>query len=233
MDGMWSFRITLLSVVFIVTVVSIMLVPITAVMYGYDTLSFVEAGAGFTVLLAIVGFLWHFRKRSISLGNSVTINKMTFVGLVLGLLWTVEIGINNFIAPPLPARDIIDNAFWAAIALSIFIQAVLVAYQTGSMLDGVKVGTWSGFISGLVACWASLTLIVFGMHFITHDPLNVAEWTLHRTNSNAPTMAAYFAFETLAGAFLHLLVLGLAMGALLGVIGGLIGKIARKAGSAS
>jgi hypothetical protein len=37
-------------------------------------------------------------------------------------------------------------------------------------------------------------------------------------------MAAYFAFETLAGALMHLVVLGLVMGAALGIVGGTIGR---------
>jgi hypothetical protein len=41
--------------------------------------------------------------------------------------------------------------------------------------------------------------------------------------STAPTLAAYLAYETLAGAFLHLIVLGLGMGVLLGVAGGALG----------
>jgi hypothetical protein len=69
-------------------------------------------------------------------------------------------------------------------------------------------------------------MIVFGMHFITHDPLNIAEWAVQQAGNNTPGMAAYFAFETFAGGFLHLLVLGIVMGALLGVAGGVIGKSA-------
>jgi hypothetical protein len=37
-------------------------------------------------------------------------------------------------------------------------------------------------------------------------------------------MAAYFAYETLTGAFGHLVVLGIAMGGLLGIVGSVIGK---------
>jgi hypothetical protein len=37
-------------------------------------------------------------------------------------------------------------------------------------------------------------------------------------------MAAYFAFETFAGAFGHLIILGAVMGCLAGVIGGCVGK---------
>jgi hypothetical protein len=42
-------------------------------------------------------------------------------------------------------------------------------------------------------------------------------------------MASYFAYETFAGAFLHLTVLGIGMGALLGVVGGVVGKFAKTA----
>ena len=76
----------------------------------------------------------------------------------------------------------------------------------------------------------ALAVIVFGMRFITQDPLNVAEWAVRGHGSQAPSMAAYFGFETFTGAFLHLIVLGIAMGALLGVAGGGIGKGLRRVG---
>jgi hypothetical protein len=231
MNGTRLFETASLSVVFVIAIMSTVLAPIIAVLYSYDTLSTAESGAGFAILLVTVDILWICRKRSILFVDFVVLDRITSAGIVLGLLWVIEISINNFIAPPLPMRDIIDNVFWAVIALSIFILAMVSAYQTESMMHGIKVGAWSGFVSGLLACWMALTLIVFGMHFITQDPLNVAEWALRRAGSNAPTMAAYFAFETFAGAFLHLLVLGLAMGGLLGAIGGFIGKITKKAGS--
>jgi len=212
------------TAVFVIAITSVALVPIVAVLYSYDTLSMIESGIGFTILLATVGFLWFYRKRLNEPRNPVALDRTTIVGIVLGLLWFIEIGINNLIAPPLPLRDIIDNAFWAAIALAIFVLAIVSAYQTGSILHGMKVGAWSGLVSGLLACWTALSLIVFGIDFITRDPLNVAEWVVRGADTQAPTMAAYFAFETFAGAFLHLVVLGLVMGGLLGVIGGFIGE---------
>ena len=85
-------------------------------------------------------------------------------------------------------------------------------------------GTWSGFVSGLLACCMGLIVIVFGMHFILQDPLNLSEWARRGTGTNTPSMAAYFAFETLAGAFGHLFILGVGMGGPLGILGGSIGK---------
>lgn len=145
------------------------------------------------------------------------------LGVVLGLLWVVEISINNFVAPPLPARDHIDNGFFVVIALTILAGALTRAYRDGRIMRGIESGIWSGFVSGLFACCAPLLLVVGGMAVITADPLNVTEWAVRSSLSRAPSMAAYFAFETMAGAILHLVVLGLLMGALLGTIGGLLG----------
>ena len=81
--------------------------------------------------------------------------------------------------------------------------------------------------SGAIACCMALSLIVFGMPFIVRDPLNSAEWAERGSTSGAPNMASYFAYQTFAGAFLHLVVLGVLMGALLGAFGGLVGRMIR------
>ena len=175
-------------------------------------------------MLAIAGSLWLYRNRQSRYMNSAERNGVIFFGIIIGLLWVIEISINNFIAPPLPARDIIDNIFWAIIAFSILSFSIIQAYQKDSLVHGIEAGIWNGFVSGLLACCMALIIIVFGMRFILQDPLNISEWIGRGTGGIAPTMAAYFAFETFAGAFGHLIILGLVMGSLLGVIGGSIGK---------
>lgn len=105
---------------------------------------------------------------------------------------------------------------------------LVIAYRTDSVAHGIEVGLWSGFVSRLLACCMALSVIVFGMRFITQDPLNLAEWATRRASNAAPTISAYSAFETFAGAFLHLVVLGLVMGGVLGLVGGLLGKGSRR-----
>jgi len=189
-----------------------------ALTYSYSPLTALETGVGFALLLATAGFLWLTRRRPILAGDG-------FAGLLLGLLWSIEISINNFIAPPLPGRDIIDNGFWAAIGISMLVYAALRAHQANRLAGGLEAGIWTGLVSGLLACCMALSVIVFAMPFITRDPLNLAEWAALGTASSAPSMAAYFAFETFAGAFLHLVVLGVGMGGLVGLLGGLAGRI--------
>ncbi len=146
------------------------------------------------------------------------------LGLGFGLLWTIEISINNLIRPGLPLRDNIDNIFWAIIALLILIAAIRDAYQTNKFLYGVKSGFWSGIASGAVACLTALIFIVFGMKYLLMDPVNIKEWTDIKATQNSPGMDVYFAYQTFSGAIMHLFVLGAIMGLLLGSIGGLIGK---------
>ncbi len=209
------------SILFILDAVNIVLLAVLTLLYSYDTRSRFESAAGFLILLVTAGVIWLARARF------ATLNRAGVVGLALGLLWLVEISINNFIAPALPERDIIDNVFWSAVTLGLLGYAIFEAYHANSFLNGVKAGMWSGFASGMIACTTALAMIVFGMGFITRDPLNVTEWAaVRQTAGHAPSMSSYFAFETFAGAMLHLVGLGAVMGVLLGVVGGLIGKAA-------
>ncbi len=208
----------------VITACNAALVPAVALQYSYDAVSVAVSWVGFLILLSLIGLLGillarpGLREILSSAGHSVTL------GMILGLLWVIEISINNFVAPPLPARDIVDNAFWAIIGLSILVFACVSAQRADQIRAGVEAGAWSGLASGAVACCMALSLIVFGMGAITRDPLNIAEWATRGPASGAPSMASYFAYQTFAGAFLHLIVLGGLMGVLLGGLGGAMGK---------
>jgi hypothetical protein len=201
------------------------LVAITALEYGYDTRTRLLSLGALVVLAATMVAAGFFGRRSARREGS-NLGLLVAVGLLLGLLWTVEIAINNVATPPVPQRDAIDNLFWAAVAVGVFAVAVSASWRDGRVASGVAAGLWSGTASGLVACCTALVLIVFGMTLITHDPVNIAEWAARGAGSEAPAMASYYAFETMAGALMHLLVLGILMGALLGAAGGVAGKLA-------
>lgn len=162
--------------------------------------------------------------RTRSAGGDRVLRTSVIVGAVLGLLWVIEINYNNLLTPPVDVRDPVDNVFWAAIALGIFVLALLSAWRTRSFLKGIQSGFWSGTVSGLIACLMGQLLVVFLISLVTHDPLSIQEWNDLGASSGAPNITTYFAYETLAGAFLHLFVLGIVMGVLLGLLGGAIGK---------
>ncbi|HEY0554673.1 MAG TPA: hypothetical protein VGG20_10420 [Thermoanaerobaculia bacterium] len=206
---------------------SAILVPVIAFRYAYDMSSWIAGGGGFALLLAAFGGTWLITRTARRDAAPAALDRITLSGLVLGLLWTIEIGINNFVAPPLPGRDTADDSFWALIALGILIASVVAAYSLGRFKAGLAVGTWSGLASGAVACVTALALIIFGMPLLLSDPVNLTEWANRAKDSTAPTMASYFAFETMAGAFLHLVALGVGMGFVLGAVGGALGTAAK------
>jgi cytochrome bd-type quinol oxidase subunit 2 len=211
-----------------ILLLSALLVPLIAVKYAYDRFSLLASSLGFVVLLAAFGATWLLTRTARQEDSPTALDQRTLLGLVLGLAWLIEISINNLVAPPTPARDVIDNIFWALIALVILVASIAAAYRSGRIRPAIAVGTWTGFVSGVVACGTGLVLIAFGMFLLLRDPTNLGEWSNRGKDVTAPTMASYFAYETLAGAFLHLVVSGVAMGFLLGGLGGLLGKAARR-----
>lgn len=145
-------------------------------------------------------------------------------GIILGLLWTLEISVNNFFHPPLPGRDIFDDIIWAVIGIVILIVSTITSINAKKMVTGIKTGFWLGLGSGFAASVTALLFATVGIKFILSDPLVIEEWA-GQAATQTMGMQTYFVYQTLAGAFLHLVVLGIGMGAVLGLLGGLIGKI--------
>ncbi|MEO7001423.1 MAG: hypothetical protein ABI068_06445 [Ktedonobacterales bacterium] len=180
-------------------------------------------GVAIVVLALVAGALALWSARIRSPEGSRLLRAGVLLGVLMGLLWVVEITYNNWLTPPVTVRDPVDDVFWASIAIAIFLQSLVVAMRSGRFSRGVFVGFWSGSVSGLLACLMGLILIVFLIVLVTHDPLSIQEWNTVKASDGAPDIATYFAYQTLAGALLHLFVLGILMGVLLGALGGAIG----------
>lgn len=181
----------------------------------------VYGAIGLLLLLGLWVGVWGLRPRGAAV---VAMRLGVRWGAAFGLLWTAEISYNNVLAQPVAIRDPVDDIFWAAVALGMFALAAVAALREGSVWAGLLAGAWSGLVSGLIACLTALLLIVLGMPLLLRDPANLAEWAARGPASGFPTMAAYVAYQTLAGAMLHLVVLGIGMGALLGAVGGTVGR---------
>lgn len=193
-----------------------------ATMNGYRILGAVSL----LVLLASGAWVFWRGRRATDADTPIVLRMGIVGGFFLGLLWVIEIGFNNFVPPDIStgaARGVVDNVFWAIIAVGILGLSVMGAYRTRRVWSGVRVGLWSGFVSGLVACLMGLFLVVVWMRLLLRDPLAISEWAALGASNGAPDMATYLAYETMAGAIGHLTVLGVAMGLLLGIIGSLVG----------
>lgn len=205
------------------------------------------AGAAALVTAALIRYPLDPRRNPIELGGSVAALVLLAVlagwvavrrlptregallgaaaGVIFGALWIVEIGYNNLIAPPVAIRDPVDDVIWAVVALGMLAVSTVATRQARRAATGIRVGVWSGLVSGLMACLMALLLVVFGMRFLLADPANIQEYAVRGPSSGFPDMATYLAYQTLAGAVLHLIVLGVIMGTLLGCLGGLLGAL--------
>lgn len=145
-------------------------------------------------------------------------------GLIGGGLWFCEIAFNTISKSLAMTRLVVDNTVWAVVGLLI-LAAAFQAGRRGGVLAGIACGFWSGTVSGLIACLTALVLILAFMPALLADP--IAEYGA-RVPAGHPGIAATFAYETLTGALAHLVVLGTAMGFVLGAVGGSFGKQARR-----
>lgn len=183
----------------------------------------IEAGACVISVLVLILLILLIRKFKNKLSNES--KKNLTIGVYFGLLWTAEISMNNIIQPGLPLRDYLDNIFWGIIAVLILCVSYKDAFDSKKIIAGIKAGFFSGIGSGIVACLTALVLVCFGMKLLLKDPVNVAEWADMKGKTHYPDMASYFAYQTFAGAIMHLLILGIIMGVLLGLLGGLLAKL--------
>lgn len=211
---------------------ALILVALILVSYRGDTVfDETRLGSGISAIVQILAVaigLGAWRASAQKLEHAGDVKSGLAVGLVTGGLWVLEISFNNFVdsrVSTMSARFIVDNGVWGFIALVILAASFVRAIRTRKVSTGVRVGVWSGTISGLVACLMGLLLITFGMRFLLRDPIDGGEYAVRGAAEDAPNPAAYRAYETLTGAVGHLTLLGVAMGALLGAIGGTLARL--------
>lgn len=189
---------------------------------GWPNDSVSAAILGSTLLFGLLLLLsWHYRK-VLSQPNNAQSQQF---GLYIGLLWTLEIAINNFVQPALAYRDNIDNGIWAIITLLILAIGFQKTLESGNFRRGVQAGFWSGLGSGVLACLSALLLINFAMNQVCRDPLNIKEWQDIGHGEYTHNMAVYFAYQSYTGAVLHLYLLGMIWGLLFGALGAALGLI--------
>ena len=117
---------------------------------------------------------------------------------------------------------------WFAVgAVSITaICGLVTAYQTGSVATALRVGLWSGLISGVIVFVTGAAIVVLFHDAMMKDPSNIHEFSLsvHRSPTQAE-LSDFLYSDMAAGMVAHLLI-GPLLGVTIGGIGALIGKLA-------
>jgi hypothetical protein len=142
-------------------------------------------------------------------------------GLLIGGMWMGGIVLGNLGGAPVfgNLRDIHPRIYaiagWCALGAVFFtaLGALVGAYRTGKIASGLRVGIWSGLISGGMVCITGIGLLVFFHEALMKDPSNIQEFARSAHRSPTETELSSFLFwEGLAGAVNHLWI-----GPLLGV----------------
>jgi hypothetical protein len=157
-----------------------------------------------------------------------------FFGLFIGAMWMGEVITGNLGGTPVfgNLRDssprLQELAPWFAMgAVSVTaVSGLVAAYRTGSIGAALRVGVWSGVISGVMVFVTGVTIVVLFHDAMMKDPSNIHEFSL--SADRPPTDAELSGFlysDMLAGMVAHLFI-GPLLGVTVGGIGALIGKLA-------
>ena len=180
-------------------------------------------GTGTLVVLS-VGFLFYayagiWRTRARTPEDALVLRLGAKWGIAIGVVWSVAYISMNGYTPfgPLP--------MFAAFALS-FICGAHGGIKTRRMSNGLRVGFWSGLVSGLIVFQ---TLMVFGYVLAFVPGLPGAE--IPKTPGyTAAEYERINIFDTLGGSLVHLFGIGGVLGALDGLAGGCAGILLVRTG---
>jgi hypothetical protein len=172
--------------------------------------------AGSTV--AMVAVTWWLTGRADRADQRLVLTWGLGSGLLLGGLWIGEIAFNNLTPHTVSTagtRGVLDNVTWAVVGVVTAAAAGAVTARTRRWRSGLRAGMWSGVGSGLGAALGGAVLLAAFRSSVEQDPLMLDEW---RRRGPGLDLSVYVTRETMAGVGGHLWVLGLAQGALLGLI---------------
>jgi hypothetical protein len=114
---------------------------------------------------------------------------------------------------------VVDNITWVLVGVVTVVAAAMVTVHTRRWRSGLRAGVWSGVGSGLGASLGGAALLALLRPFVERDPLMRTEW---QQRDPGVDLATYVTRETMAGVGGHLWVLGIAQGALLGLLAALV-----------
>ena len=146
-----------------ILIVSAVLVVVVYLLYPALQWSLkIEAGACLLSLIILIVLILFIQKIKHELSDKSKQNLKA--GLYFGLLWTIEISMNNVIQPKLPLRDYLDNIFWGVIVILI----LYVSYRNAFNTQKIKAGIKAGFFKWICK-WRSSLLDSFNINLFWYD----------------------------------------------------------------
>jgi hypothetical protein len=151
------------------------------------------------------------------------------LGFLIGGMWFGEIFVGNLAGTTVLGNlgeyhpGIYAIAAWFAVGAVIvtLMGGMFAAYRTGSIAAALRVGAWSGLISGGIVFVTVVTLVLLFHGAMMKDPSNIHEFakTAHRVPTEAE-LSSFLFWDALGGGANHIWI-----GPLLGVTAGGIGAV--------
>jgi hypothetical protein len=153
-------------------------------------------------------------------------------GLLIGVMWIGEILLGNLGGTSVfgNLRDVHPRVYamaaWFALGALVVagIVGLVAAYRTGRIALALRVGVWSGLLSGAIVFVTLMSVVILFHDAMMKDPSNIHEFA--RTAHRAPTEAElsdFLYWDALGGALNHLWI-GPLLGLTVGGIGAVFGK---------
>lgn len=206
--------------------VCLCVVTIVTSIYRYPGIVASPAASKFLPLF-LAGALWYclaaFRlTRAETRDDFVVLHYGARWGVVIGLVWIVEVVGGNVILPNSPIGLL---ATLTAVILPAFAGAAGTAV-TGRISTGARIGFWSGVVSGLITfvALASVGYLAASHPEFLHDqeiPPDIGR------AYTAAELATYNLADYLAGGVSHLFIVGALFCSAAGALGGLFGRMVR------
>jgi hypothetical protein len=188
----------------------------------YPNLDTTHATRNFAVIC--VGFLFYacvalWRTRPVTAEGAAVLRLGTRWGLAIGAFWTVSYICGNLVTPR--GLGVPPAILLALVAFVLpFAAGVHGATTTGRIRAGMRVGFWSGFISGMMACLA-LVAIGYICAFVPGFP--GAETPPPGHVYTAEEYQRINVMDVMGGALAHLFMIGGIFGVIQGALGGCFG----------
>jgi len=157
-------------------------------------------------------------------------------GLLIGAMWIGEVLLGNLGGTAVLGnlRDAHPRIYalapvfaLAAVGITLF-GGMVASYQTNSIPAALRVGVWSGLLSGTITLGTILAITLLFHSTMMGDPANLREFArgAHRLPSTAE-LSRFFYTDALGGGLNHLWI-GPFLGVTVGAVGALFGKWQRQ-----
>ena len=206
--------------VFVYVAVALNRYPDILIMYASESVVFLSA-----LTFLMIGYTWVAvrRTRTRSEAEAYALRQGLWGGLVVGILWIIEIWMGNLANPQSEIAEFVVHLVYrlciVAVPLVTLFTTFRATQRTGQISSGVWVGLWSGVLSALMVFGTFVVLTYVFPQASQTDPQTLYQFA----RSGFTDFAAFTLADALVAMISHLWI-GPVLGLLFGALGSILGR---------